>query len=541
MALSRLPLLTLVLLAATLIGCGAHQNNVTTGNREGILHFGNGDEPQELDPHIVTGVPEHHILVALLEGLVVKDPQTLAPMPGVAESWDISDDGLTYTFHLRDTARWSNGDPVTADDFAWSWWRALQPALGNQNAYMMFPIKNSEAYATGQLDDFAQVGIKAIDPLTLQVTLNNPTPYFLQLLDHYSMFPVHRPTIEKFGRADERFSRWTRPGNFVGNGPFTLKEWKLNKLIAVEKNPRYWDADSVRLNGIHFYPVQNVTTEERMFRAGQLHYTGNVPVSKIAQYRANDPQVLKIAPYLGTYFYRINTKMPHLSDARVRRALSLAIDRQQIVERITQGGEQIALTFTPPDTMGYTADAMESFNPDKARQLLAEAGYPNGLGFPAFELLYNTSEAHQKIAVAIQQMWKVHLNVDIRLSNQDWKVYLDSVDTGNYSIARAGWIGDYVDPNTFLDMWVAGSGNNRTGWSNPRFDEIVTRLAPAAKTVHERYDLLREAERILLREMPVIPIYIYTNKSLVQTAVKGAPSNIMDYQLYKNIWLDSDV
>ena len=531
---------SIFIIALTLSSCGGGENNVTVGNREGILHFGNGDEPQELDPHIVTGVPEHHILTALLEGLVLKDPVTLEPIPGVAKSWEISEDGKLYTFHIRDNAKWSNGDPVTAEDFRWSWWRALQPALANQYAYMYNPVKNADAYMRGEIKDFSQVGVRVLDEFTLEVELENPTPYFLQLLDHYSMFPVHRPTIEKFGKPDERGSKWTRAGNFVGNGSFTLKEWKLNKYIDVAKNPEYWDADTVKLNGIRFYPIANTTTEERMFRAGQLHYTGTLPIDKIPVYKKEHPEFLQIAPYLGTYFYRFNLKREQLQDLRVRRALSLALDRRAIVENVTKGGETIALTFTPPDTLGYNADPMEGYNPDKARQLLAEAGYPDGKDFPVIELLYNTSEGHQKIAVAIQQMWKRELNINITLVNQDWKVYLDSVDTFNYSIARAGWIGDYVDPNTFLDMWVTDGGNNRTGWSNQRFDEIVLKLAPRAPDRETRYALLREAEAILLEELPMLPIYIYTNKSLIQTSVKGMPANLLDYTLYKQVYLEEE-
>ncbi len=531
--------LMLAALSGLLAGCGGGENNVTSGNRDGILHWGNGTDPQELDPHIVTGVPEHNILTALLEGLVLKDPATLEPIPGVAERWEISDDGKIYTFYLRDNARWSNGDPVTANDFAWSWWRALQPALGNQYAYMYFPIKNAEAYLKREIDNFDDVGVKVIDDHTLQVELTNPTPYFLQLLDHYSMFPVHRATIEKFGKPDERGSLWTRPGNFVGNGPFQLKDWQLNKLVAVERNPHYWDAETVKLNEIHFHPTENVTTEERMFRAGQLHRTASIPIDKVEVYRQDNPQLLYAKPYLGNYFYRFNIKKPHLADKRVRRALAMAIDRQQIVDHVTKGGEVPADTFTPPDTLGYSAKPGFEFNPEKARELMAEAGYPNGEGFPVTELLYNTSEGHRKIAVAIQQMWHKYLGVNITLNNQDWKVYLNSVDRGDYAIARAGWIGDYVDPNTFLDMWVTDGGNNRTGWSNARYDELVLKLAPEAKDRESRYRLLREAEAILLDAMPVIPIYIYTSKSLVQPSVKGLQPNLLDYTLYKTIWLDA--
>jgi oligopeptide transport system substrate-binding protein len=532
-------LLFLGLIALSLVGCGSGESNVASGNRDGILHWGNGTDPQELDPHIVTGIPEHHILTALLEGLVLKDPATLEPIPGVAEHWSISEDGKTYLFNLRHNARWSNGDPVTAQDFVWSWWRALQPSLGNQYAYMLYPIKNAEAYVKGDIEDFSEVGVKAIDNYTLKVELTNATPYFLQLLDHYSMFPVHRPTIEKFGDADERGTLWTRPGNFVGNGPFTLKEWKLFKHIDVVKNPFYWDAQKVRLNGIRFHPTENVTTEERMFRAGQLHHTGSIPIDKVSLYKKEHPELLYTHPYLGNYFYRINTKVPHLSDKRVRMALAMSINSKQIVEQVTKGGEVPAHTFTPPDTLGYTAKPAFEFNPEKARQLLAEAGYPTGEGFPVTELLYNTSEGHRKIAVAIQQMWNQYLGVNITLNNQDWKVYLNSVDKGDAANARAGWSGAYVDPNPFLDMWISNGGNNRTGWSSERYDELILQLAPTASDKTTRYQLMAEAEALLLEAMPVIPVYIYNSKSLVHPSLKGLEPNILNYTLYKNLWLDA--
>ena len=524
-----------------LSACGNGESNIESGARQQILHWGNGTEPQELDPHIVTGIPEHHIIVALLEGLVLKDPATLEPIPGVAKRWTISDDGLIYTFHLRDDARWSNADPVTADDFVWSWWRALQPALGNQYAYMYFAIKNAEAYAKGDIEDFDKVGARALDKHTLQVTLANPTPYFLQLLDHYSMFPVHRPTIEKFGDPAERGTRWTRAGNFVGNGAFTLARWDLNKIVTVEKSPTYWDHDTVKLQGIHFYPTENVSTEERMFRAGQLHVTGSLPADKIAVYKKDNPEALRIAPYLGTYFYRFNTDVPHLSDPRVRRALAMSLDRDKIVEHVTKGGQLPAYTYTPPKTLGYTADDGFSFDPEAARTLLADAGYPDGAGFPQTEMLYNTSEGHRKLAVAVQQMWKTNLNIDVVLNNQDWKVYLDNVDNGHYQIARAGWIGDYVDPNTFLDMWVSDGGNNRTGWANPEYDTLILKRSPTAPDRAARYLAFKQAEALLLADMPILPIYFYTRNNLVHPTVKGMPGNLLDYTSYKQIYLDSPV
>jgi oligopeptide transport system substrate-binding protein len=531
-------ILTLSLIFALVGGCGDYENNVYQGNRDGVLHVGNGTEPQSLDPHIATGVPEHHIISAVMEGLVAKDRKTLMPKPGVAESWTISDDLTVYTFKLRRNARWSNGDAHTAHDYAWSWWRALQPALGNQYAYMLFPIDNAQQYYEGDISDFDQVGVKALDDYTLQVTLGNPTPYFLQLLDHYSLYPVHQATILKFGDADERGTRWTYEDNLVGNGPFQLSEWKINRSIAVQKNGYYWDVDNVRLNNIIFYPTDNVTTEERMFRAGQLHITSSIPADKIQTYKDANDLSLRIAPYLGTYFFRININTPHLSDKRVRRALGMAIDREKLTKNILKGGQIPAYAITPPGTVGYYADTDLTFDPSAARTLLAEAGYPDGANFPVTEILYNTNEAHRKVAVAIQQMWRENLNLDLELLNQEWKVYLQTESSGNYQISRAGWIGDYVDPNNFLDMFLCDGGNNRTGWCNPEYDNLILEVAPTMTSHEERLAIFAKAEKMLLDDMPILPIYTYTSNYLINSAVKNYDSNLMNHSVYKDIFLD---
>ena len=535
----QLQLSITLILSLLLAGCFSGESRVESGNREGVLHWGNATEPQSLDPHIATGVPEHKIITALMEGLVLKDSTTLEPIPGVAESWDISDDGLVYTFYLRENARWSNGDPLVADDFIWSWWRALQPALGNLYAYMYFPILNAQPYYEGKLQDFADVGLKALDQHTVEITLENPTPYFLQLLDHYSLFPVHRPTVEKFGSADERGTRWTFEGNLVGNGAFQLEQWKINRYVSVAKNPHYWDVENVKLNQVYFYPTENITTEERMFRAGQLHYTYEVPVDKISVYREKQSDELQISPYLGSYFYRFNTRVEHLRDKRVRRALAMAVDRQKIADQILKAGQVPAYAITPPNTMGYYPQSDLRFDPEQARALLAEAGYQNGEGFPKTEILYNTQEEHRKVAVAIQQMWKEVLNIDVVLLNQEWKVYLDSVINGDSGIARGAWIGGYVDPNNFLDMWLCGGGNNRTGWCNPNYDRMILEQAPKAKTHSERLAIFTAAEKLLLEDMPVLPLYIYVSKHLVSPAIQNFPKNILKQPSFKDIYLQA--
>ena len=534
----QLPIALLVLLSVGIFyGCSENKKSqVELGNELGILHKGNGDEPADVDPHTTTGMPEYHIQMALFEGLVTKHPETLEPAPAVAESWEISDDLTVYTFKIRQSARWSDGTPITAHDFVWSWQRALMPALGNQYAYSLFLVKNAEQFHKGEVSDFNEVGIKAIDPLTLQIELNSPTSYFLQLLDHHSLYPVPKHIVTKFGGMDERGTAWTRPENFVGNGPFVTKEWIPNQVFSVEKNPKYWDAATVKLNEIHFYPIQQLTTEERMFRSDQLHVTNSLPIEKIKTHKSAETGEFRNFPYFGTYYYELNVSKPPLDNPLVRKALAYSVDRVAITEHVTKGGQLPAYAFTPPGTLGYTAAVKQGYDIELARKFLADAGYPNGEGFPSLELLYNTHEDHRKIAVAIQQMWKNSLGIDVQLLNQDWKVYLNSKRTKDYQISRSAWIGDYLDPNTFLDMFITGGGNNHSGWSNTRYDELLAAAAMASNKA-QRYAHFQEAEKILIEEAPIIPIYTYTRNFLAKNSVKGLNDNILDYHPYKYIYL----
>ncbi len=531
-------LIVTLLLAAC--GGGSSLSRVDQGTIDGVLHFGNGTEPQTIDPHIATGVPEHHVITALFEGLTTKNPYTLESEPGVAESWDISADGMTYTFHLRQNATWSNGDLMTAEDFRWSWERALTPALASEYSYMYYPILNAEAFTRGNIEDFNEVGVKVIDDYTLEVQLRAPTPYFLQLLDHYSTYPIHRATVESFGSYTDRLSRWPREGNIVSNGPFELTEWVISSNIRVEKRADYWDADAVKLNAIVFYPTENLTTEERMFRDGLIHRTEDVPLDKVPVYLEEDPDTIVIAPYLSSYFYMINTTKPPLDDVRVRRALSMSVDRELLNETVLENIMAPAYFLTPPGTVGYEPPVTFAYDPDQAKALLAEAGYPNGEGFPFFEILYNTQENHRRIAIAIQEMWRDTLNIDVGIINQEWQVYLESTGNMNYDIARRGWVGDYVDPNTYLDMYLTDGGNNMTGFSNVRYDEIMLNEAPLKLNTQERFALYTEAETILMENMPIIPIYIYQTKNLKNPDMKGIPPNIMDHYNWKYVYLESD-
>ncbi len=511
------------------------QTKVEQATRDKILLIGNGTEPQNLDPQTVKGVTENKIITAIMEGLIAYHPTDQAlPEPGLAEKWAPNADSSEWTFTIRENAQWSNGDPVKASDFVFSYQRMLSPDFAADYADQLYIMVGAEDYKKGILTDFSQVGVKALDDRTLRITLVGPTPYFLSILTHYSWFPVHPPTILKFGKIDDRVSLWTRPENYVGTGPFKLKEWKVNQVISVERNPKYWDAAKVLLNGIEFYPIEDQNTEERAFRAGQLHQTNEVPLDKIPGYRRDNARLIRLDPYLGTYFYRFNVTVPALKDVRIRQALNLTIDRESIVENITRGGQTPATGFTPPGLGNYQTPDLISYDPDKARQLLAQAGFPDGKNFPKLEVLINTSESHKVIAEAIQQMWKEELGIEVSIRNEEWKVYLDSQTNLKYQISRSGWIGDYMDPITFLSLWTTGNGNNNTGWSNPEFDALIAqaqREGDAAK----RFDLLQKAETIFLNDPPVGLIYWYTRIYLQSPHVKNWKPLLLDNHNYKYI------
>ncbi len=519
-----------------LTGCGLRETPVQRGLREQTLIRGIGHELASLDPHLATQASDYNVLSALFEGLVAEDPQDLHPVPGVAESWDLSADGLVYTFHLRATARWSNGDPVTAGDFVASLRRALTPALGAENAPLLYVLRGAEDFHHGRSTDFTQVGAGAIDDHTLRLTLAHPTPYFLSLLNHPIWFPVHLPTIERHGTATDRANPWAQPGRIVSNGPFTLQEWKLGQRIVATKSPGYWDAARVRLRAIHFLPL-DVETEERAFRAGQLHVTEALPPAKVEAYRAARPSRLRIDPLLGTYFYRLNLAQPVLRDVRVRRALALALDRGLIVEKILHGGQLPAPAFTPPGIAGYTPPAGFSHQPAEARRLLAEAGFPGGQGLPKLELLFNSSETHRTIAEAVQEMWRRELGVEISLTNMDNTSVLAARRTGSYQLLRSVWTSDFIDPLSFLGIWTTDSGNNYTGWSDATYDDLL-RQAGATADNARRFPLLAEAEARLLAAAPMIPLYHYTHVFALHPAVHGWYPTLLDHHPYKHVWLE---
>lgn len=528
---------TIALLSTLLlVGCGPKNPPQTAASGQKILRLGNGSEPQDLDPQTVTGVTEHHIIMALFEGLLSEDPKDLHPVPGLAESWTISDDGLVYTFNLRPNAKWSNGEAITADALVLSYKRMLSPKLAAEYAYLIFNfVAGAEDYYRGRVTDFTKVGFKATDAHTLQVTLKNPTPYLLKVIaSHIAWNPVPVNVIAQFGAVDEKRTSWTRPGNIVGNGPFILKEWLPNQKILVVRNPHYWDAATVKLDGIEFYATEDISSEERTFRTGQIHKTNELPNSKIDTYRKEYPESLRIEPYLGIYYYRCNVTRPPLNDKRVRKALALALDRESLIRNVVKGGQEPAYAVSYPGTAGYTPQARLTGDLAEAKRLLAEAGYPDGKGCPPIELLYNTSENHRAIAEAVQAMWRTNLGVDLTIRNAEWKVYLDAQHTQNYQMQRAGWIADYVDPHVFLEVWQTGNGNNDTLWSNAEYDQLLQQ-ALAAKTETERYALYQKMDAILVDEVPVIPIYYYKRVYALSPKVIGWHPTLLDNHPYKHV------
>ncbi|MGD1032313.1 MAG: peptide ABC transporter substrate-binding protein [Opitutaceae bacterium] len=529
------------LLAAASSGCLRRETQVERADRDQVLLRGIGYEVSDIDPQLGTGTAEQAVISGLFEGLVTEDPRDLHPVPGVAYRWDISPDGLSYTFFLRPEARWSNGKPVTADDFVQSWKRILTPSLAADNANLLFVIQGAEAFNKGVTDDFSRVGVAALGERTLRVALEHPAPHFLSLLTHWSFCPVPVGVIAGEGPLYKRGNPWARPGHLVGNGPFLLESWEPNKVIALAKSPTYWDASHVALNGIRLYPIDSLDAEEREFRAGQLHLTDALPVGRIDAYRSGGPELkafLRIDPYLATYFYRLNTGHASLGDPRIRKALALAVDRRAIVDHILRGGQKPAETFVPPGIDGYEPPAGLATDFAGARSLLAAAGYPGGKGLPPFELLFNDSENNKLIAEAVQEMWRRELGIDARLVNEDLKSVLAARRVGDYQILRSSWVADYEDPASFLDVWRSGSGDNFTGWSSPGYDALLfaAERTPDAASRNER---LREAEGLLLQSVPIIPIFFYTHVFLMQPSVQGWYPNLLDHHPYKYVRLNT--
>ncbi len=502
------------------------------GDTRADLVILNGAEPESIDPAVITGQLEGRICYALFDGLLHFD-RFGKPQPAVAERWDISNDGKIYTFHLRSNAKWSNGDPVTATDFLRSWKRVLLPETACEYAYLIYHVKNAKAFNEGTLNDFDKVGIKTVDAATFRVELDAPVPYFLDLCAFATLLPVHVPTIEKYG------DDWIKPGKLVNDGPFLLKEWRLNYRIRLEKNSRYWDAEHVALNTVDALPIENSITAYNFYAshvADLILDKGLTPSSLIPELKVRPD--FHAAPFLGTYFIRFNVTRKPFNDVRVRQAFAMVIDRNRIVEKITQAGEPPAYSFTPAGTAGgYQPPKMFARNVQKARELMAEAGYPGGKGFPAVVYLYDNKRLNEDIAVEIQNMLADSLGVHVDLQKQEWKVYLNSLSALDYDFARSSWVGDYNDPNTFLDCFVGGSGNNRTGWSNKEYDDLIAAAGQESDNT-KRLQILQQAEVSLLNQgTPICPLYFYVGIQIFDgQKFGGIEPNLLDEHPFREMY-----
>ncbi|MCY6482785.1 peptide ABC transporter substrate-binding protein [Clostridium aestuarii] len=534
--------LTLAISVSLFAGCAGKEKGATS---EQVIKFNINSEPKTIDPALNTGVNGGTIIVNSFEGLTRLDKNDKA-IPGVAEKWDISENGLTYTFHLRKDAKWSDEKDVKAQDFEYAWKRALKPETASEYAYQMYYLKNGEKYNAGNAsaDD---VGVKAKDDYTLEVTLENPTAYFLPLL----AFPTYAPVREDMVSKDPQ--GWARkPETYISNGAFKMKEWKPKDTITFVKNDQYWNKDSIKLEKIEYKMIENETSALAAFKAGQLDYIKQPPAQEIP--KLLEDGIAKIYPNLGTYFYclnvsdnleNVNPEAKVLKDTKIRKALALAINRTQIVENVTKGGQLPATSYVPngiPKEDGKDFKEKDYFKAEgdveEAKKLLAEAGYPDGKGFPTLTIMYNTNEGHQNVAQAVQDMWRKNLGINIELKNQEWKVFQKTRTSKNYEIARHGWVGDYVDPMTFLDMWVTGGGNNDAGYSNPEYDKLI-KAAKSEIDAAKRMEYLTKAENILMSEMPIIPIYYYTDVICLNNNIKELQKSPLGFVLFDNTYIEA--
>ncbi len=578
--------------------------------------FINSTEVKSVDPQIVNGSPEGNIVNAVFEGLTRWHPETLEPIPGVAESWDISDNLLVHTFHLRENALWSDGAPVTAEDFYYSFRRFLGPRTVAEYAFQAWYIKNGRRYSQGgsgvvpgdsvevelnlpvdavntrrgklllgrlvtienaqdlelrtflvEIDgvekkflatddqtaaesqppagvqwcrqvllDFREVGVEVLDSRTLRITLENPTPFFLKLTGYYPLCPVNRKCVEQYGTP-----QWTHPRNIVSNGPYNIQFRRIRDRIRMVKSQTYWNRDSVQLDVVDALAVEAATTGLNLFMTGKADWIITVPPAALRILLAEDPPRKDInpAPFLGTYYYMLNTKRRPFNDLRVRKALSLAVDRDEITTTILAAGEISARSLVPPGIEGYEGQSCPHENPEEARRLLAEAGYPEGKGFPRIDIMYNTEETHQTIAELIRKQWQRELGISVKTRNEEWASYLSSQRQMQYNVSRRAWIGDYADPNTFLDMFVTGGEQNNTGWGNAEYDELIAD-AGRERDPEQRMKILQQAERLLMDEMPIVPIYFYVSKNMVKPYVRGFYNNIQDSHPLSAIWINRE-
>lgn len=528
--------MTVALAGSILAGCGSTSKSGTesaSGNK--VIKVNLGADPKTIDPGLNNSVEGGKVIVNAFQGLTDLDKDEKV-IPGVAEKWDISKDGLHYTFHLRKDAKWSDGKPVKAQDFEYAWKRALNPDTASEYAFQLFYLKNGEAYNQSQNPKATkkatvdQVGVKATDDNTLDVTLEGATPYFLALMSFPTYMPIRKDIVEKNPKD------WaTKPETYVSNGPFMMKELKMKDSINFVKNPNYWDTKNVKLDSVQFKVLDQESSYFAAFKTGQIDMIDKPPVQEIPNLLKDG--TAKSYPYLGTYYYDFNVSAnaasvnpeaaKALSDVRVRKALSLAIDREAITSKVSKGGEKPATSFVPSgvtDDKGVKFKNKEYYKTtadvEQAKKLLAEAGYTDGKGFPKLELIYNTLQMHQSMAAAVQDMWKKNLGIDITLRNLERKVQLTEANKHNFVLNRDGWIADYNDPMTFLDIFTTTNGNNYSGYNNPKYDALIT-AAKVEVNAEKRAAMLHEAEDMLMNDMPIMPIFEYTEVVCMNKKLTG--------------------
>lgn len=568
---------SILLLIWFAVGCLACQPEVayhgeSTPPPDQHLRIGLGSSPETLDPHRAAGGPEDAVLVNLFEGLTEYDPQTADPRPALAERWEVNADATQYTFYLRPDARWSNNDPVTAHDFVYSWRRALAPATASPLASMLYPIKRAAGFNQGKSrlrnkttgvyfkdeqgndlvispEEFRpprydprqweavpisaeDIGVEAVDPYTLRVTLERPTAYFINLTPHWLFRPVHRPTVERWGRE------WTKPEHLVTNGPYRLAHWQPGDKLVLHKNPSYREASRVAIERVTLFLAEDTTALLNLYQVGELDtmVSGLLPVQHIPRLRHKRDYVS--GPFLSLYYYMMNVTRPPLDNLRVRQALNLGLDRRLICDKLLQAGQRPAHTLTPSDFGGaYPRPTGPSFDAVQAQHLMSQAGYPQGRGL-RLRLTFNALDIHRQIAEAIQAQWLDQFpQMQVELVNLEWKVFLDARRQKDFDLALRHWVADYNDPYTFLELMLSDSSNNFTGWRNPNYDRLV-RQANAMIDPRQRLNLLAEAERLVLLELPFLPIYEGVTFFLRKPYVRGWETNILDKHPLKFVWIE---
>jgi oligopeptide transport system substrate-binding protein len=501
---------------------------------EQVVYRGNGEEPETLDPHLAVGIPTSHILRDLFEGLTAESPEGDI-VPGAALRWNISRDARTYTFYLRRDLTWSNGDPLTAQDFLFSLRRAANPVTAANSARMLLPILNASEVLSGELP-MEELGVSLLDEFTLQITLTGPTPYFLGLLTHPIAYPINRKNLEQHG------DQFSRPGNLVSNGAFTLISWVPRVEIILEKNPLFREADQTLVERVHYLPIEDQSTEVKAFRSGEIDWTNEVPNNQFKWLQEHYPNELVVSPWMGSYFFGFNlTREPFVDNPSLRMALILAVDRQILAEKVAQFGQQPSYALVPPGIDGYVpfspeyADWTQADRNHEARRLYEQAGYSEDRPL-RIEIRYNTSDNHKKMALAVASMWKQVLGVNSTLVNEEFRVFLQNrAQRVVTQVFRAGWVSDYNDPYSFLELFRSGHGRNDYGYANSIFDALLDQVG-TERVRARRERLMFEAERVLMSDNVIIPLYTYVTKRLVSSRLRGWKNNVMDHHQTRHMF-----